>query len=241
MKAQTFYKATALTHKWAGITIGIQVLLWIVGGLYMSWFDITIVRGNHLVETVAPVQVSAETHNQRGLQVWLEQYQEPVTGYRAASLHGEPVFIVDGFIETIVLDGPTGQQLSPFTADWAKRTASRLYIGSGEIAGAEIRSDNFPDLKGSDALWKIHFDDSDSTALYLDPESGALRAVRTDIWRIFDIMWMLHIMDYDDRSDISNPLLISFSIASLLFMISGFILAWFRFSRRDFKWLLPKK
>lgn len=241
MKAKQIYKISALAHKWSGITIGIQVLLWIVGGLYMSWFDITVVRGNHLVENVAPIEISAESHNQSGLQTWLDGYQQPIVGYRAASLHGEPVFIVDGVLETIVLDGPTGAQLSPFKTDWATAAAAKLYIGDGEITGAEINTDNFPDIKGDEPLWKVRFDDSDNTVLYLDPDSGALRAVRTDIWRIFDIMWMLHIMDYDDRSDISNPLLISFSIASLFFMISGFILVWFRFNRRDFKWILPKK
>jgi exosortase/archaeosortase len=48
--------------------------------------------------------------------------------------------------------------------------------------------------------------------------------VRSDIWRVFDFFWMLHIMDYDEREDFNNPLLISFAASSVFFSFTGFIL-----------------
>ena len=41
----------------------------------------------------------------------------------------------------------------------------------------------------------------------VDAGSGEVTAVRHDRWRLFDWFWMLHIMDYDERSDFSTPLL----------------------------------
>jgi hypothetical protein len=35
---------------------------------------------------------------------------------------------------------------------------------------------------------------------------------------------MLHIMDYDERENFNNPLLISFAATSVLFCLSGFLL-----------------
>ena len=55
---------------------------------------------------------------------------------------------------------------------------------------------------------------------------------RTDNWRLFDFVWMLHIMDYTERSNFNNPLLISFSAAALLFTVSGIVLLWQRFRPR---------
>jgi len=48
-----------------------------------------------------------------------------------------------------------------------------------------------------------------------------LVARRHQLWRWFDFLWMLHIMDYDQRIDANNLLLrISASLA-LLFSLSG--------------------
>jgi hypothetical protein len=38
---------------------------------------------------------------------------------------------------------------------------------------------------------------------------------------MFDFMWMLHIMDYDDRDDINNWWLVVLSFCALLFALSG--------------------
>ena len=55
-------------------------------------------------------------------------------------------------------------------------------------------------------------------------QSGQIITVRSTIWRIFDFFWMLHIMDYEDREDFNNPLLISFSVVAVLFCVSGMIM-----------------
>ena len=37
--------------------------------------------------------------------------------------------------------------------------------------------------------------------------AGELISRRHALWRVFDFAWMLHIMDYDERTDVNNPLL----------------------------------
>ncbi len=73
-------------------------------------------------------------------------------------------------------------------------------------------------------VWQVSFDDWLTTTLYLDSATGKVITVRSTIWRIFDFFWMLHIMDYDEREDFNNPLLISFAATSVLFCISGILL-----------------
>jgi len=43
-------------------------------------------------------------------------------------------------------------------------------------------------------------------------------------------MWMLHIMDYENRQDAHNPLLITAQISGLLFAISGLWLLIYSFA-----------
>ena len=60
--------------------------------------------------------------------------------------------------------------------------------------------------------------------VYQDPFSGEIVAIRSSQWRIWDLMWGLHIMDWVDRDNIDNLLLKIFSFVALFTSISGVIL-----------------
>ena len=49
---------------------------------------------------------------------------------------------------------------------------------------------------------------------------------------MFDFVWMLHIMDYDERSDANNALLRIASATGLLFAVTGVWLLFYSFRRR---------
>ena len=57
-----------------------------------------------------------------------------------------------------------------------------------------------------------------------NPFSGEIVAIRSAQWRIWDLMWGLHIMDWVDRENIDNLLLKIFSFIALFTSISGVIL-----------------
>jgi hypothetical protein len=50
---------------------------------------------------------------------------------------------------------------------------------------------------------------------------------------VFDFLWMLHIMDYEQRSNVNNTLLRVASTVGLLFMLSGVWLLFYSFRRRS--------
>ncbi len=81
-------------------------------------------------------------------------------------------------------------------------------------------------------LWRVDFDDRFSTSFYIDPYSGRLVTRRHQYWRIFDFLWMLHIMDYDQRSDVHNLLLKTAEVTGLTFAITGLWLLFYSFSGR---------
>jgi hypothetical protein len=56
-------------------------------------------------------------------------------------------------------------------------------------------------------LWRVEFEGAWRPTFYISPFTGELVTKRHDLWRTFDVFWMLHIMDYDDRQDVNNPLL----------------------------------
>lgn len=85
--------------------------------------------------------------------------------------------------------------------------------------GSEYRGRKLP-------LYKVTSLSSEGKEInvYQDPYSGEIVAIRSTQWRIWDLMWGLHIMDWVDRDNIDNLLLKIFSFIALFTSISGVIL-----------------
>jgi hypothetical protein len=84
-------------------------------------------------------------------------------------------------------------------------------------AGAEYRGRSLP-------LYQVQTNHKDSINVYVDAWTGDIVAIRSSSWRLWDLMWGLHIMDYVDRDNINNILLKVFSILALISSLSGVIL-----------------
>ena len=97
------------------------------------------------------------------------------------------------------------------------------FFGSIEItddkAGSEYRGRSLP-------LYKVETIDEDNKKInvYLDPYSEKIVAIRSNQWRVWDFMWGIHIMDWNERDNIGNIFLKIFSILALLSAISGIYL-----------------
>ena len=86
-------------------------------------------------------------------------------------------------------------------------------------SGSEYRGRSLP-------LYKIEAinEESEEINVYLDPYSKEVVAIRSNQWRIWDFMWGIHIMDWNERDNIGNIFLKVFSILALLSALSGIYL-----------------
>ena len=96
--------------------------------------------------------------------------------------------------------------------------ALRLQNGSERSASLRWNERNFL------SLYRVTFDDSLGTRLYVSVEHGLVTARRNDRWRLFDFLWMLHIMDYQNRDNFNTLLLQAVSALGLVTVLSGFFL-----------------
>ena len=109
------------------------------------------------------------------------------------------------------------------------------YLSSLAEANVFLKLDNIQktgSFKFRGAISKItSLNDKDIMInLYLNVYSGEITAVRSLQWRIWDLMWGFHIMDWQTRDKINNIFLQIFSILALVSSISGIML----FFRVDF-------
>lgn len=238
---QKLHKLMATTHKWIGLIVGLQVVFWTMGGVVMSWIPIEEVRSEHKIAHSDPIVLTSDTpvlsFNELSNMV-----EKPVTRLSYDTLLGKPVakiWFEDGSQE--IRDALDGQQLTPITADLAQKIADADYAPDYPIAAVIEMHENNIDYRGPLPVWRINFADTENTSIYVSPTQARVVARRSSNWRLFDFFWMLHIMDYEERHDFNNPLLITFSISALLFAFSGIFLLFFRFYRRDFNFLLGRQ
>lgn len=54
---------------------------------------------------------------------------------------------------------------------------------------------------------------------------------RSDVWRLYDVFWRIHILDFKDGDDFNHPLLIAAAALTLPVVVTGLILLWIRLAR----------
>lgn len=216
-------------HQWLGLLLAIQLLFWVGGGFVMSLLDIDKVHGDHLRTDVAPSVFTTEFAV--SLNEVLASNQLSPTRVEFIRVSNLPVYkIYEGSLS--YYSALTGAPLAPLSDDQIKTLAAQRYNGDGELAHAVLISEVPPEARPVKApVWQVTFSDAVHTTFYLQPISGELLRVRSDLWRAFDFVWMLHIMDYETRDDFNHPLLIAFAGTSLIFVLSGFGLLYHRFVR----------
>lgn len=222
-------------HKWLGLFVGLQVFIWLASGLYMVVVDIDFIHGDPLVRNTQQA-VNIPASRRLSISDLKTRYPE-ATRISLQTVMGETFYLVSTPQERYLFDPRDGQLVSPLAEDAAKDIAVYHFNGTAPVIRASlIESDPPMEIQTRHLpLWRIDFDDRYSSSFYIDPYSGVLVTRRHQYWRIFDFMWMLHIMDYRERADAHNTLLKVVQIAGLIFAISGLWLLLYSFRRRQEK------
>jgi Na+-transporting NADH:ubiquinone oxidoreductase subunit F len=210
-------------HKWLGLVIGLQVVLWAVSGVMFAWLDHDAIDAAGSVRTVEPAVLSS-TIVKTDPATWLGDYPpQELYDVRAILLADRWVWRVelrDRVELRTVEDGARVNVDEP----WLRSLALERYAGDGRLIAATLQTE--PDIasRASGPVWQAQFDDPERTALYFAADDGRFIAARTATWRLYDFFWMLHTMDYIGRDNFNNPLIITIGMATLWLSISGMLL-----------------
>ena len=219
-------------HKWIALVLGIQLFLWALSGFYMVAVHIDIIHGDMLVK-----------HGNRNIDTDISpvlsmdqvlQHHPEARAVTLQTLLNRPVYLVEGKGESLLVDANTGERLSPLDEETALRIARHHYAGEAEISRVESIVSNPPgEIRFMPLpVWRVDFDDVWSSSFYIDPASGRFKSRRHTLWRVFDFLWMLHIMDYDERENVNTTVLRVFAIVGVVFGLSGLWLLFFSFGGR---------
>ncbi len=209
------------THRVLALIVGVQALLWMASGLYMTAISIDVIHGDHLAHTHRPKLENAASLKAPGA-VGIA----PDEALRLKQWLGRAVYEVGTGAKARLVDARSGAVLSPLSKSTAQAIAQGLYQGAGAVESVSWLT-SAPQEVGNRPvpMWQVRFADGVATTLYISPFTGERLATRHTLWRAFDVMWMLHIMDYRTREDIGNPLLRIAAGLGLLLTLAGLVLS----------------
>lgn len=214
-------------HKWLALIVGIQLLAWVLGGLFMTSIPIKTVRGEHLRAPAPTIDWQNAIHSPAAV---LSRYPNAKL-LRLSHFQGDPAYALERDAERFLISAISGQRLSNVDAETAKAIATTHFNGIVNSPSAlwiareppiEYRGKPLP-------VWQVAMHDEESTLIYIDALTGEVNAMRTATWRVFDFFWMLHVMDYSTRDNFNHPLIITAAALALITLLSGFFMLYFVF------------
>lgn len=211
------------THKYLSFFISLQLLLWTISGIYFAFNKIELVRGeqylNHLETSFDLSKLDFEIEKAKEVEFKKRLGTEIVIiktkdATRYLNMLGQPLTKIS--MEDAMASVLTQTTLIPFATEEIVN----------EKSGSEYRGRSLP-------IYRVKSKNAKGTELnvYINVYSAEVVAIRSNKWKIWDLMWGFHIMDWKERDNIDNLLLKIFSILALVSSVTGIML----FFKIDFK------
>lgn len=218
-------------HKWVGLVIGLQFLMWAISGTGMALLAMDEVSGGDMAVHAAPLVPTSSPawsriqHALAGRPI--EQLSLRALGQRQVfevkTTNGVQLFDpADG--APIVIDREAAAAIA--NAAHPTRAAIKRVMPLTEV-GLAVRDHELP-------IWQIDFRDEPNSKYYVSGTTGAILERRNDTWWWWDFFWMLHNMDYAERTSFNHPLIITVGSAMAWLAVTGFWLIFRTMWRHDF-------
>ena len=220
-------------HKWVGIVIGVQFLIWAISGAAMALISMDEVAGGEKADQAEPAPLptaSGWSTIQRHLG------GEPIEAVSLRAMPDSQAIQVTTSSGVKLFDAASGLPIviDRTTAAAVARATHPYGLEPTRIAALTdltlaVREHELP-------IWRADFADAKHSSYYVSGATGAVLERRNDSWRWWDFFWMLHNMDYAERTSFNHPLIVTVGIAMAWLAVTGFWLLFRTMWRHDFRW-----
>lgn len=219
-------------HKWVGLVIGLQFLIWAISGTAMALINMEEVSGGPISEHAEPAQLPATSS---WAQIQRQLGDVPVSSLSLRSPAGLQAIQVTTTAGVKLFDPASGRPIV-ISRPTAARIAAEMHPGGLAPTRVTPLTEVTLAVRGHQLpIWRADFTDEKHNSYYVSGTTGAVLERRNDSWRWWDFFWMLHNMDYADRTSFNHPLIIMVGFAMTWIAVTGFWLLFRTMWRHDFR------
>ena len=217
---QTVHKIRK-AHRYLGLFLGIQFLLWTSSGIYFSWTDIDNIHGDHFKNTEYQPKAFANLISPSQLNV-----SGGINTIALRDIGDSPYYWINKKQLYNALDGSVKTKITQEEALYiaALNMKSGLVVENIEQINEAGRHHEYREKLLP--AYVISYQSDEALKAYVSIKDGKFQTVRHRDWRWFDFLWMTHTMDYQSRDNFNTIILRAFSLLGLITVLSGFLL-WF--------------
>lgn len=220
-------------HRYLGVILGIQFLIWTMSGLYFSWTNIDEIHSDF--QRKSPPHLAGNFNFISPTAVFDKSkiHADSIQSIQLISVLKKPFYSIhyfsDDHLKKLLADAVTGAIRPAISKEEAIKIAAESFVGEPKVKLAEyITSTDGNNEYREKPLpaWGITFNHPTITTVYVSADGGKVESFRNNKWCVFDFLWMGHTMDYKSRDNINNWLLRIFSVFGMITVLSGFLLFW---------------
>lgn len=168
----------------------------------------------------------------------VEQFEaESIETLRLGTLLEKPAVEVRARGSTKIFDATTGARATIDAATARAIAEDHHPLKAQAAATTLLREASLPIRNHEPPIWRVDFADEGASTYYISATTGSVLQRRHDTWRWRDFVWMLHNMDYADRTSFNHPLVITAGIAMVWLAVTGFWLLFRTMWRHYLGWL----
>ena len=206
-------------HRYLGLFLGIQFLLWTISGLYFSWTDIDEIHGDQFKNLAYQPKAfdslasPTEFNIEGGLQT-----------IELRDLDNIPHYWVNN---SQLINADSGKLRNGITENEALYVAKNYMKQGLEVVAVDLikeAGNRHEYRKKLLPAYVISYKSDENIKAYVSSIDGKFQTVRHQDWRWFDFLWMTHTMDYEGRDNFNTIILRAFSLLGLITVFSGFLL-----------------
>lgn len=230
-KTRHFYIRKA--HRYLGVVLGIQFLIWTLSGIYFSWTNIDEIHGDLQHKKTPYLSGNFNLISPTIVFDKIKLKPDSIQSLQLVSVLGQPYYSIyfysKGKLNQTLSNALTGEVRSAISKEEAIQLAAESFVGTPNVKSIDYitSTDGHHEYRGKPLpAWAVAFSHPTNTKVYVSAQNGKVESFRNDQWRLFDFLWMGHTMDYKGRDNINNWLLRIFSAFGFVTVLSGFVLFW---------------
>ena len=217
---QTAYKIRK-AHRYLGLFLGIQFLLWTSSGIYFSWTDIDKIHGDHFKNTEYQPKAFANLISPSQLNV-----SGGINTIALRDIGDSPYYWINKEQLYNALDGSVKKKITQEEALYIATLNMKSGLVVENIEQINETGKHHEYREKLLPAYVISYQSDEALKAYVSIKDGRFQTVRHRDWRWFDFLWMTHTMDYQSRDNFNTIILRAFSLLGLITVLSGFLL-WF--------------
>lgn len=207
------------SHRYLGIFLGLQFLMWTISGLYFSWTNIDDIHGEQFHKKGIVAESFSGLISPSDL--------KPSTTIQSIELRDidkQPFYWVN---QKLLYNARTGEVKNGVSKEEALATADKNIVSGLKVKEIQLIKEVGKHHEYREHLlpaYVISYQEPNNLKAYISANDGAFQTIRHRDWRWFDFLWMTHTMDYEGRDNMNNIVLRLFSLLGLITVLSGFLL-----------------